>query len=202
MTAFGEQCQSVWRILYMGYHRAPVLRVSGRPQGPQAAGAKAVRGFIFQWVLDGEWGVTDLGMESLRIPSRNKRQFSNVAPQETQARYPTAVTSGSSPSKEWLGRVGWTAAAKAYSMGIRCHREASWSPWVGSRICSSLGMADSSIRASCSRPPLPLPIQQRPLTHTTLCSAAAENGVPGAGNRAWEDPCLQFCHLQFWDRKS
>lgn len=38
----------------MGYHRAPVLRVSGRPQSPQAAGAKAVRGFTFQWVLDGE----------------------------------------------------------------------------------------------------------------------------------------------------
>lgn len=47
----------------MGYHRAPAVRVSGRPKGPQAAGAKAVREFTFQCVLYNERRVTVLIME-------------------------------------------------------------------------------------------------------------------------------------------
>lgn len=78
----------------MGYHEAPAVRVSGRFKGPQTA--KAVRGFTFQCLLDGEQGAIVLRMESVRIPSR-RRQLFNVVPQQSQACCPTAVASGSSP---------------------------------------------------------------------------------------------------------
>lgn len=101
-------------------------------------------------------------------------------------------------SKEWPGRVGWTATA--WSVASSAMGMGSFLEPLGrqqSSHSSSLGMPYSSVRASCSWLPLSVWVQQLPHLHRAVLSSCSKWGGWG-----WEDPCLQFCHLQFWDKKS